>query len=60
MRLYVEKYSKDESEYGNDAQVGLKPLIEVALEISKLKEFVKRDKPSVITVSILLFASRLS
>lgn len=51
IRLYVEKYSKDESEYGNDAQVGLKPLIEVALNISKLKEFTGREKPSVITVS---------
>ncbi|WVQ73494.1 hypothetical protein IAR50_003066 [Cryptococcus sp. DSM 104548] len=49
IRLYVEKYSKDESEYENDAQVGLKPLIEVALELSKLKEFTGRDKPSVIT-----------
>ncbi len=52
VRLYVEKYSKDESEYGEDAQVGLKPLIEVALAVSKLQDFIKRDKPSVITVSI--------
>jgi len=49
VRLYVEKYSKDESEYGHDAQDGLKPLIEVALEVSKLKEFTKREKPDVIT-----------
>ncbi|TYJ58427.1 hypothetical protein B9479_000973 [Cryptococcus floricola] len=49
IRLYVEKYSQDESEYENDAQVGLKPLIEVALELSKLKEFTGREKPSVIT-----------
>jgi len=52
VRLYVEKYSKDEAEYLKDAQEGLKPLIEVALEVSKLKEFTKRDKPSVITVSL--------
>lgn len=51
VRLYVEKYSKNESEYGNDAQVGLKPLIEVALATSKLQEFTKRNKPDVITVS---------
>ena len=51
VRLYVEKYSKDDKEYGEDAQVGLKPLIEVALAVSKLKEFTKRDKPDVITVS---------
>nr|ODN92483.1 phosphoglucomutase [Cryptococcus depauperatus CBS 7841] len=51
IRLYVEKYSKDESEYGKDAQDGLRPLIEVALTLSKLKEFIGREKPSVITVS---------
>jgi len=51
VRLYVEKYSKDESEYGKDAQDGLKPLIEVALSVSKLKEYTGRDKPDVITVS---------
>ena len=51
VRLYVEKYSKDEKEYGKDAQEGLKPLIEVALSVSKLQEFTKRDKPDVITVS---------
>lgn len=49
VRLYVEKYSKDSSEYGKDAQDGLKPLIEVALQVSKLKEFTGRDKPDVIT-----------
>ncbi len=51
VRLYVEKYSKDEKEYGEDAQIGLKPLIEVALAVSKLKDFTQRDKPDVITVS---------
>ncbi len=49
VRLYVEKYSRNESEYADDAQVGLKPLIEVALATSKLQEFTKRDKPTVIT-----------
>jgi len=49
VRLYVEKYSKNEKEYPLDAQVGLKPLIEVALSVSKLQEFTKRDKPDVIT-----------
>ena len=53
VRLYVEKYSKDESEYGHDAQVGLKPLIDVALSVSKLKEYTGRDKPTVITVSVV-------
>ncbi|EPQ26282.1 uncharacterized protein PFL1_06217 [Pseudozyma flocculosa PF-1] len=49
IRLYVEKYSNDPSEFGADAQVGLKPLIDEALKISKLKEFTGRDKPTVIT-----------
>jgi phosphoglucomutase len=53
VRLYVERYSKEESEYGLDAQDGLKPLIEVALSVSKLKEFTGREKPTVITVSHL-------
>ncbi|RXK35768.1 phosphoglucomutase [Tremella mesenterica] len=49
VRLYVEKYSKDENEYGKDAQDGLKPLISVALEVSKLNGFTGREKPTVIT-----------
>ena len=51
IRLYVEKYSKDESEYDRDTQEGLKPLIEVALSLSKLVETTGRKEPTVITVS---------
>lgn len=51
IRLYVEKYSNDASEFNADAQVGLKPLIDQALQLSQLKEFTGRDKPTVITVS---------
>lgn len=51
IRLYVEKYSKDESEYAGDTQEGLKPLIEVALSLSKLVETTGRKEPTVITVS---------
>jgi phosphoglucomutase len=51
IRLYVEKYSKDEGEYGRDTQEGLKPLIEVALSLSKLVETTGRKEPTVITVS---------
>lgn len=50
IRLYVEKYSKDESEYDRDTQEGLKPLIEVALAASKLVEHTGRKEPTVITV----------
>ncbi|KAN0063528.1 Phosphoglucomutase-2 [Thecaphora frezii] len=49
IRLYVEKYSNDEKEFGEDAQVGLKPLIEQALLVSKLQEFTGREAPTVIT-----------
>jgi len=49
VRLYVEKYSQDESEYGSDTQKALKPLIDVALEISKLTQFTGREEPTVIT-----------
>ncbi|PWN30333.1 putative phosphoglucomutase [Jaminaea rosea] len=49
IRLYVEKYSNDASEFDADAQVGLKPLIDEALKLSQLKELTGRDKPTVIT-----------
>ncbi|SAM68648.1 probable PGM2-phosphoglucomutase [Ustilago bromivora] len=49
IRLYVEKYSDDEREFDADPQVGLKPLIEQALKVSKLNEFTGREKPTVIT-----------
>ncbi|GJN92974.1 hypothetical protein Rhopal_006019-T1 [Rhodotorula paludigena] len=49
IRLYVEKYSQDSSEYGRDTQEGLKPLIEVALKLSKLVEQTGRKEPTVIT-----------
>ncbi|EGG10028.1 uncharacterized protein MELLADRAFT_47141 [Melampsora larici-populina 98AG31] len=49
IRIYVEKYSQHQDEYQEDTQKGLKPLIEVALELSKLKEFTGREKPTVIT-----------
>ena len=56
IRLYVEKYSKDESEYAGDTQEGLKPLIEVALSLSRLVEFTGRKVPTVITVSSFVVA----
>jgi phosphoglucomutase len=55
IRLYVEKYSKDESEYDRDTQEGLKPLIEVALAASKLVEHTGRKEPTVITVRPMSF-----
>lgn len=49
IRLYVEKYEPDVAEQGLDAQVALKPFIDVALRVCKLKEFTGRGKPTVIT-----------
>jgi phosphoglucomutase len=52
VRLYVERYVAPQagpSELGRPAAEGLKSLIEVALELSKLKEFLGRDEPTVIT-----------
>ncbi|KAI0703224.1 phosphoglucomutase [Earliella scabrosa] len=52
VRMYVERYvsaDKGPEELNKDTQEGLKGLIEVALEISKLREFLEREKPTVIT-----------
>lgn len=49
VRLYVEQYEPDSSKHGLDAQDALKPLIDVALSTSKLKDFTGREKPTVIT-----------
>ena len=54
VRMYVERYvppTAGPAELFRPAGEGLKGLIEVALEISKLKEFLGRDQPTVITVS---------
>ncbi|KAI7865190.1 hypothetical protein BDF14DRAFT_1730735 [Spinellus fusiger] len=49
VRLYVEKYTENVSEYANDTQKALKPLIDVALEISQLVKYTGREEPTVIT-----------
>ncbi|RUS24405.1 hypothetical protein BC938DRAFT_473627 [Jimgerdemannia flammicorona] len=49
VRLYVEKYSSDPSEYTADTQKALKPLINQALLISRLTELTGREEPTVIT-----------
>ena len=48
-RLYIEQYSADKSTHKQDAQEALGPIINLALELSKLKELTGRDKPTVIT-----------
>ncbi|KAF3327114.1 phosphoglucomutase [Carex littledalei] len=49
IRLYIEQFEPDVSKHNLDAQVALKPLIDLALSISKLEEFTGRQKPTVIT-----------
>ena len=47
---YVEQYAADGKAAAElDAQEALGPIIKVALETSKLREFTGRDKPTVIT-----------
>lgn len=49
IRMYIDSYENDPSKYEMDAQVVLRPLIEIALQISKLKEYTGREEPTVIT-----------
>ncbi|PIA15743.1 Phosphoglucomutase, first 3 domain-containing protein [Coemansia reversa NRRL 1564] len=47
VRIYIERY--DDKHIDLDAQVALKPLVDNALNISKLLEFTGRKEPTVIT-----------
>ncbi|XP_020234555.1 phosphoglucomutase, chloroplastic [Cajanus cajan] len=49
VRVYIEQFEPDVSKHDADAQIALKPLIDLALSVSKLKDFTGRDKPTVIT-----------
>ncbi len=49
VRLYLESYEPDESKHSVDPQEALKPLIEIADQVSKLQALTGRDKPTVIT-----------
>jgi phosphoglucomutase len=52
VRMYVERYvgpGAGEKELGRDTSEGLRALIDVALEISELKKFLDRERPTVIT-----------
>ncbi|KAI0042187.1 phosphoglucomutase [Auriscalpium vulgare] len=58
VRMYLERYvapEKSAAELSGDTAEGLQSLIDVALEISKLKEFLCRDRPTVITVRVAPF-----
>ncbi|KAH6828207.1 phosphoglucomutase [Perilla frutescens var. hirtella] len=49
VRIYIEQFEPDASKHSADAQTALKPLIDLALSTSKLKEFTGREQPTVIT-----------
>jgi len=49
VRLYLEKYQAPDGDLFLHQFDVVKPLAKIALEISKLKEFVDRDAPTVIT-----------
>ncbi|EOA14817.1 hypothetical protein CARUB_v10028132mg [Capsella rubella] len=49
VRIYIEQFEPDVSKHDVDAQIALKPLIDLALYVSKLKDFTGREKPTVIT-----------
>jgi len=56
VRVYVERYvapEAGETELSRPTGDGLHALIDVALEISRLKHFLGREQPTVITVSII-------
>jgi len=49
IRIYIEKYEPDPEKHNLDTQEVLAPLIHMALELSKIKEFTGRNVPTVIT-----------
>ncbi|XLQ12333.1 MAG: alpha-D-glucose phosphate-specific phosphoglucomutase [cyanobacterium endosymbiont of Epithemia adnata isolate EadnSB Bon19] len=49
LRVYIESYELDASQHNIETQEALRPLIQLADEIAKIKEFTGRDKPTVIT-----------
>ncbi|XP_041475775.1 phosphoglucomutase-1-like [Lytechinus variegatus] len=49
IRMYIDSFESDQSKYGMDSQDALRPLVEIALEVSQFKEFIGIDKPTVIT-----------
>lgn len=49
IRMYIEGYESDVAKFTQSPQVVLKPLIEIALKISQLRELTGRQEPTVIT-----------
>ncbi|XP_059483478.1 phosphoglucomutase [Neocloeon triangulifer] len=49
VRLYIDSYESDSSKHSLAAEVMLGPLVEIALQLSRLEHFTGRSKPTVIT-----------
>jgi len=49
VRLYLERYEGDATHHGLDTQEALKPLIDIAEQVSGLKQRTGRQQPSVVT-----------
>jgi phosphoglucomutase len=49
LRVYLEAYEADTSRHHLDAQVALADLIQIALQVSELKQRTGREQPTVIT-----------
>ena len=49
LRVYVESYEPDTAKHGQDTQVALAPLIQIADEVAEIKQRTGFDKPTVIT-----------
>ena len=49
LRIYLEAYDANVANHHLDAQIALNELIQVALQITQLKQLTGRDQPTVIT-----------
>jgi phosphoglucomutase len=49
LRLYVENYEPDPAKHDVETQQALKPLIDLAEEIGRIRHYTGREKPTVIT-----------
>jgi len=49
LRIYLEAYTQNETDFSVNAHELLKPLAEIAAEIAQIRYFTGRDKPTVIT-----------
>jgi phosphoglucomutase len=49
LRIYLEAFEPDTSKHDLDAQIALAEMIQIALQISDIKQRTRRDKPTVIT-----------